>query len=96
MKYIDWSEEKNEWLKTNRGISFEDVVFSISQGGLLDRKRHENKIKFRNQWVFFVEISGYVFAVPFVEDDEKIFLKTIFPTRKATKEYLEGDKHETK
>lgn len=91
MKYFDWAENKNAWLKENRGISFEEIELAIAEGKLLDLKRHPNKKEYPNQWVFFVELSGYVYAVPFVEDDEKIFLKTAFPTRKATKEYLKGE-----
>lgn len=94
MKYFDWNDEKNELLKKLRGISFEEVVLAIENGDLLDRLKHPNSTKYPNQMVFYVMINEYVYAVPFVEDDEKIFLKTIMPDRKATKKYLGGADNE--
>lgn len=88
VKYFDWDEKKNEFLKEKRGICFEDVQRTIEEGGLLDTKDHPNQTKYPNQKIFFVEINGYVYLIPFVEDEEKIFLKTVFPSRKATKKYL--------
>ena len=90
MKYYDWNDEKNELLKVLRGVSFEEVVLAIENGDLLDRLRHPNSAKYPNQMVFYVCINGYVYVVPFVEDDEKIFLKTIIPDRKATNKYFGG------
>jgi len=95
VKYFDWSEEKNEELIKERGISFEEVVFWIMQEGLLDIIEHPNKNQYPNQRIFIVDIEGYVCLVPFVEDDEIIFLKTIIPSRKMTKKYL-GEKDEIK
>jgi len=95
VKYFDWSEEKNEELIEERGISFEEVVFWIMQEGLLDIIEHPNKNQYPNQRIFIVNIEGYVCLVPFVEDDEIIFLKTIIPSRKMTKKYL-GEKDEIK
>lgn len=94
MKYFDWNEGKNELLKKLRGVSFEEVVMAIENGDLLDRLKHPKSSKYPNQMVFYVRINDYVYAVPFVEDDEKIFLKTIMPDKKATKKYLGGDKNE--
>ena len=94
MKYFDWNDEKNELLKQVRGLSFEEVVLAIETGGLLDRLRHPNSGKYPHQIVFYVEVNHYVYAVPFVEDDQKIFLKTIIPDRKATRKYLKGDSDE--
>lgn len=88
MKYFDWNEEKNQKLKKERGIGFEDVQAAIEGGNLLDVADHPNKIKHPNQKIFVAEIDGYAYLAPFVEDEEKIFLKTIFPSRKATKKYL--------
>lgn len=88
MKYFDWNDEKNLWLKTNRGIGFEDIVIEISNGNLLDLLVHPNKEKYPNQKILYVEKDDYVYAVPYVEDQEKVFLKTIIPDRKATKKYL--------
>jgi uncharacterized DUF497 family protein len=95
VKYFDWSSEKNEELIKEREVSFEEVVFSIMHDGLLDVIDHPNKSKYPNQNIFIVNIDKYVFLVPFVEDDEVIFLKTIVPSRKMTKKYLE-DKNENK
>lgn len=90
MKYYDWNDEKNELLKRLRGVSFEQVVLAIASGDLIDRLRHPNPEKYPNQMVFLVKIEDYVYSVPFIEDDEKIFLKTIIPSRKATKKHLGG------
>ncbi|OGM02501.1 toxin [Candidatus Woesebacteria bacterium GWA1_41_8] len=94
MKYFDWNKEKNELLKIERDISFEEVFIAIESGGLLEIVRHSNQKKYPNQKFFVVNINNYVYLVPFVEDEEKIFLKTIIPSRKATEKYLVkgGDK----
>jgi uncharacterized DUF497 family protein len=89
MKYFDWDEAKNDILKKERNISFEIIVIQIVVGKLLDVLEHPNQKKYKNQKLFVVEYEGYVYLVPFVEDEEKIFLKTIIPSRKATKKYLE-------
>ena len=94
MKYFDWNNEKNQLLLETRGVSFEEVVLAIENGDLLDRVKHPNAAKYPNQMVFYVSINKYVYAVPFVEDDEKIFLKTIIPDRKATEKYLGGSTNE--
>lgn len=88
MKEIRWSEEKNEWLKEKRKISFEDISVAITTGRLLGTVDHPNKEKYPHQKVFVVNMGNYVYIVPFVEDANKIFLKTIIPSRKATKNYL--------
>ena len=90
MKYFSWNEEKNELLKEERQISFEDVVFYISQGFLLDVLEHPNQEKYQGQKIFVVQIDDYAYLVPFVESEQGIFLKTIIPSRKATKKYLKG------
>lgn len=90
MKYYDWDDEKNELLKKLRGVSFEQVVLAIVSGDLIDRMKHPNPEKYPNQRVFLVKIEDYVYSVPYVEDDEKMFLKTIIPNSKATKKYLGG------
>jgi hypothetical protein len=90
MKYYDWNDEKNELLKKLRGVSFEQVVLAIVSGDLIDRVKHPNSEKYPNQRVFLVKIEDYICSVPFVEDDEKMFLKTIIPNSKATKKYLGG------
>lgn len=88
MKYFDWSEEKNEILKIQREISFSEVVVAIEAGGLLDMIQIPNQKKHPGQKMFIVSINNYVYVVPFVEDNEKYFLKTVFPSRKMTKKYL--------
>jgi len=92
MKYYDWNDEKNELLKKLRGVSFEQVVLAIVSGDLIDLVKHPNPDKYPNQTVFLVKIEDYIYSVPYVEDDEKIFLKTIIPNSKATKKYLGGKK----
>jgi uncharacterized DUF497 family protein len=88
MKYISWNVEKNRWLQEVRDISFEEAVFSIQQGHLLDIVEHHNQKKYPGQRIFIVNIRDYAYLVPFVEDEREVFLKTIIPSRKATKKYL--------
>jgi len=90
MKYFSWNHEKNELLKEERQISFEDVVFYIEQGFLLDILEHPNQEKYQGQKIFVVQIDEYAYLVPFIEDEREIFLKTIIPSRKATRKYLKG------
>ena len=92
MKYFDWDKGKNTLLKELREISFEDVQTSIEEGKLLDDFEHPNKKHYPNQRIMVIEVDHYAYYVPYVEDEEKIFLKTIFPSRKATKKYLYGGK----
>ncbi len=91
MKAINWSADKNRKLIEERGVSFEDIVFSLQSGCLLDDIMHQNKEKYSHQRVFIVAIDDYAYLVPYVESNEEIFLKTIVPSRKATKQYL-GEK----
>ena len=93
MKYFDWNDEKNEILKKTRGVSFELVQLAIASGDLIARLKHPNPEKYPNQKVFLVKIEDYIYSVPYIEDAEKIFLKTIIPNSKATKKYL-GDKND--
>jgi len=88
VKRFDWDKEKNRLLKEQRGIGFEDVVEAIKDGKLLLTIIHPNKTRYPNQSLYIVNINNYAYLVPFVEDEEKKFLKTIFPSRKATKKYL--------
>ena len=90
MKPINWNPEKNRKLIEERGISFEEVVFCLQSGGLLDDISHPNTEKYAHQRVFVVAIDEYACLIPYVETDEEIFLKTIVPSRKATKHYLGG------
>ena len=88
MKYFAWDDAKNAKLMADRGIGFEDVVFHIERGDLLDILEHPNPSRYAGQRIFVVRREDYVYLVPFVEDDHTVFLKTIIPSRKATKEYL--------
>jgi|SRR3989338_7706503 len=86
---FEFDLEKNATLKSDRGISFEEIILLIDEGHLLDVVEHPNKLRYRNQQIYVVDVEGYVYLVPFVREGNKIFLKTIYPSRKATKEYLE-------
>jgi uncharacterized DUF497 family protein len=90
MKYFDWDEEKNTKLKTERGIGFEDILTAIDEGGILDDVVHPNASRYSSQRVLVISCRSYAYLVPYVEDETKIFLKTIIPSRKATKQYIEG------
>ena len=93
MKYYDWDGEKNAKLKSEREICFEDIITAMDEGNLLDIINHSNPVKYPNQRIYVVKINDYVYLVPFVEDEEKYFLKTVYPSRKMTKKYLiEGGK----
>ena len=89
MPYFDWNEEKNTWLKKTRGVSFEDAVTAFGAGGLLDVIDHPNQRQHKGQKIMFLIINDYVCAVPYIEETDKIFLKTIYPSKAATKKYLE-------
>jgi len=95
-KSLMYSYEKNELLKKERDIGFEDVILSLENGDLLDDISHPNKEKYPNQNIFilFVQIKDYVYLVPYVENDDEIFLKTIIPSRKMNKKYLKGAKND--
>ena len=92
MKIYDWNAEKNQFLIENRSKSFEQIVFYIENGGLLDDIVHPNEQAYPSQRSFVVEGEGYVYLVPYVENEEQIFLKTIIPSRKFTKLYLKEGK----
>ena len=88
MKPFRWSSDKSESLRAERGLTFEAVVVAIESGGLLDILRHPNPAKYPRQRILVVELNGYVHLVPFVEEKDHFFLKTIIPSRKATRDYL--------
>ncbi len=92
MKPFRWSAEKNETLRSERGISFERIVVAIESGGLLDILAHPNPTKYPGQRVLIVACDDYVYLVPFVEEEGYLYLKTVIPSRKATRDYLmKGD-----
>jgi uncharacterized DUF497 family protein len=89
MKPFRWSAEKNELLKLSRGVSFESIVVAIEADGLLDIVEHPNVTTYPNQRVLVVSFDGYVYLAPFVEEVDYFFLKTVIPSRKATRDYLQ-------
>jgi uncharacterized DUF497 family protein len=96
MKPLRWNQEKNETLQTERGVSFESIVVAIESGGLLDILAHPNQDRYPRQRVLVVARDNYVFLVPFVEEKDYFFLKTIIPSRKATRDYLNQGKTDAK
>lgn len=88
MKPFRWSAEKNETLRADRGVSFEGLVVAIETDGLLDILVHPNPEKYPRQRILVVAADGYVYLVPFVEEEDYFFLKTIIPSRKAKRDYL--------
>ena len=92
MKYIAWNQAKNDRTQVKRGISFEEVLDAMLGDGLIRTERHPNWKKYPTQHIYIVEIRKYAYLVPFVEDKEKFFLKTIIPSRKATKRYIKAKK----
>lgn len=88
MKSFVWDSDKNDRLKRERGVSFEEVVFHIERGDLLDILEHPNQEMYQGQKIFVVVIEDYVYLAPFVESDDEVFLKTVIPSRKATRHYL--------
>jgi len=96
VKLFDWNLGKNEELKAQRKVSFEDIVFSISRDGLMDILEHPHQQRYPAQRIFIVNVDDYAYIVPFIEDEKTIFLKTIIPSRKMTRKYLGGKRHENK
>jgi uncharacterized DUF497 family protein len=90
VKPFRWSHEKNEQLKATRNVSFEEVVLAIESNRLLDIVKPSNPQRYPNQRLFVVVVERYAYLVPFVEEAEYYFLKTVIPSRKATREYLKG------
>ncbi len=89
-KRLLWNIEKNALLVKERKVSFEEVADRIQSGNIIDDIFHPNSQKYSNQRIFVIEIDNYIYLVPYIENDEEIFLKTIYPSRKFTKIYLGG------
>lgn len=96
MKPFRWSPEKNETLRSERGISFERIVVAVESGGLVDILAHPNPTRYPSQRVLVVTCDNYAYLVPFVEEDDYFFLKTVIPSRKATREYLNSGEADAK
>jgi hypothetical protein len=95
----DFDPEKNSKLKQERGISFEEIILAIKEGHLIDIITHPNNNKYKHQKIYVVEVENYIYLVPFIEQNpHSVFMKTIFPSRKLTKKYLnqllKGKSHE--
>ena len=91
MVHFTWSTEKNQQLQGDRGISFEEIVAAIEAGGLLDELVHPNQARYPQQRLLVVALSGYAYVVPCVVQEDAYFLKTIYASRKATRDYLRKD-----
>jgi hypothetical protein len=96
MKMFRWNHDKNETLKVQRNMSFEEIVLAIEADGLLDALRHPNPEKYPNQSVFVVALDDYVYLVPYIEEPDHYFLKTVIRSRKATRDYLPRSSHHEK
>jgi len=90
MKIFRWNAEKNEMLARERGITFEEIVQRIESGAKVIEADHTNEKKYPNQKILIIDVDGYAYLVPYVIDKNEYFLKTIIPSRKATKKYLGG------
>ena len=88
MKIFQWDNNKNEWLKKNRGVSFEQVVILMEREDVIETIEHPNQDKYPGQKIAIVRINDYAYLVPYVQESEDIFLKTIIPSRKATNKYV--------
>jgi uncharacterized DUF497 family protein len=89
MSRFAWNSEKNAQLIRERRISIERVIYHIERDEILDVIEHPDSSKYPNQRLFILNIGNYAYLVPFVETESEIFLKTIIPSRKATRKYLE-------
>ena len=96
MDYYKWDFQKNETLKVERGISIEQIVMHIERGDVLDLVAHPNQEKYPGQQIIVIEINEYAYLVPFIESSAGKFLKTIIPSRKATRDYLGGKNEQDK
>lgn len=91
VKFLSWDPVKSEQLQKDRGISFEEIVYHLGRGDVLDILEHPNPKRYPGQRVFVVRVDEYVYLVPFVEQEREVFLKTIIPSRKATRRYLKPE-----
>ncbi|MCO4094901.1 MAG: BrnT family toxin [Acidovorax sp.] len=89
-KPFRWDPEKNEQLVQERGISFEQITVAVENGDLLQVVQHPNSEKYPRQKIMIVGMDGYAYLIPFVEETDYLFLKTIIPSRKATRDFIVG------
>jgi hypothetical protein len=92
VKRIEWNKDKDKILIEGRKISFKLVAEIITNNDIVSVIKHPNQEKYPNQRMFLINIKNYIYMIPFVEDEEKIFLKTIIPSRKYTRDYLNKNK----
>jgi hypothetical protein len=92
MKVFRWDNEKNEWLKQNRGVCFEEVVILMEREDVLETIEHPNQDKYPGQKIAIIRIENYACLVPYIQESDEIFLKTIIPSRKATNKYVREQK----
>jgi len=90
MKVFRWNAEKSATLAKERGITFEEIVERIGSGATVIETDHPNREKYPNQRIMIVDVDGYAYLIPYVQDKDECFLKTIIPSRKATREHLGG------
>jgi uncharacterized DUF497 family protein len=96
MKPFRWNPPKSEQLRERHGLGFEQIVVAIESGAVLATMPHPNRARYPRQRIMIVRIDDYAFLVPFVQDEDHVFLKTIIPSRKATRDFIDkGSKHET-
>ena len=88
MSGFDWNDEKSEFLERTRGICFEDVVIHVQNGCVIEVIRHPNRERYPKQNIMVLDVEDYIYLVPYVKLKGTRFLKTIIPSRKATREYL--------
>ncbi len=89
MRY-EWNPDKNEWLKRERNVSFEAIVFHLSEGDIWKVADHPNQSDYPGQRIYFVIVDGYIYMVPHLIEQDHVFLKTVIPSRKATKDFKKG------
>jgi len=92
MNLFRWDNEKNEMLRKNRGVCFEQVVILMERGDVLDTIEHPKQDRYPGQKIAIVRIGAYAYLVPYVEKGEELFLKAIIPNRKATSKYVRTKK----
>ena len=89
-KPFRWDRDKNEQLVQERGISFERITVAVENGDLLQVVQHPNTAKYPRQKIMIVGMDGYAYLIPFIEEADYLFLKTIIPSRKATRDFISG------
>jgi len=91
---FEWSNEKDQWLRKHRGIGFQEILYHVQAGDVLLVGEHPNKSKYPDQKILYIRVDDYIYMVPYVESKSTKFLKTIIPSRKATKELLKENNDE--